>query len=274
MIKPIQLLKESFAIYKANFKNIILMAWPIALLSIIGQYYSMNLDKDKAIFLAISLLLVSMLVTILTYLFVSLFFQPALNRTLQKNIDNGNFDSKAGFNFAKKNVWNYILLNFWAIVYLIWNIIKYLAVFIVLLTISILISKTKPNISLILMPLSIAIIVIGVIMNVAKFFVYSAIFFSKGIKPREAVLESIKIGKDNTKKVWMIIIASLMFGILVTIFYAALGFIFRGFPNLVTVIVSAVFASMLIGPISYIIVGKGYSKLASHTHVEAEVASE
>lgn len=282
MIKSIQLLKESFATYKANIKNIIFMTWPILLLTLVSAYYSNGMDgmgKEKP--LIVSFMIIGIIVVLLTSLLISLFFQPALYRSIQQKENDKDFDTKDGYSFAKKNIWNFIVLIFWGVVYSIKVNLRYILTMIVALiawgivvfnikTIPILISTSS-----ILGIIVIICVLFMVIKNFTKFVLYTNIFFSGDIKPKDSVLHSIELGKKHNKNIWKIVWSVVLFSLMTYVIYGIIGLIAsmattKEVVDIIAMVVTSIVVSFLTTPMSFIILAKGYSKINSATAIVAE----
>lgn len=284
MIKPIQLLKESFTTYKANIKNIILMTSPMILLTIVGQYYSFIVEGMKGVDVKTTpIFFIATLISFLSFILITLFFEPAFTRSLQKNEDNNNFDVKDGYGFQKKNIWNYIVLFFWTIVYSIKVNIKYLLIIIVAgVLFSIMTIFFNQNLTYLLIAgvvfgvIVLITIIFAIIKNLTKFIFPKNVFFSKGIKPREAVKEAMELGKNNNKDVWKVVLTSVIFAIITIIIYSILSLLFSLIYRFTSenigmwaeMIISALIAFILVSPISLIILVKGYNKIRGEVVTE------
>ncbi len=284
MIKPIQLLKDSFATYKANIKNIIFMTWPIALLTIVAGYYSNQIDgmgKYKPMIL--SVFIIGALVNIIISIVISLFLQPALFRSIQKNEDNKNFNVKDGYNFQKKNIWNYIVLYFWTLVYYIKVNWKYLVTIIVtvgIVTAGVIASSIQPAITMIILSVLLVfgsvVLVLMVIKNTAKFVYPTNVFFSEEIRPRDAVKKAIDIGAKNNGKVWLNILSYILLSIILMFIYFIIGFISSVLPGAVTkdmfaIILSSLVVAFIGTPMTFIVFAKGYNVLKGKVEEEVVV---
>ena len=285
MIKPIQLLKDSFATYKANIKNIIFMTWPIALLPVVVQsmiYYNINW------FVNLLMSAVSFVISIV----IGLYLQPAIYRALQKKEDGEVFDIKAAYNFQKKNIWNFIMTGVWYVLYLIWVLRYY--VLIGLAVSFFIIPMIYPDFRIVTTWDFVAYffihsvtffipVIIGYLINLSKFLFYVNIFFSKNIKPREVVRESIRWGniKGHSIEAWKTFFSIILFMLLTTLVYVIVSLILNffkimHFEQLVYIgnqaaytdykwfiinSVSNIFKVMFILPVSFIILAKAYTKL-------------
>ncbi len=289
MIKPIQLLKDSFATYKANIKNIIFMTWPIALLPIVVQSTYFYIKGN--IFIAALIGIVSFVIS----LAIGLYLQPAIYRALQKNEDGEAFDIKAAYNFQKKNIWSFIMTGIWYVLYLVRTIQYYLIASLILVLLGVFFAGVNSITLISLLVVSVLIIVIGYLINLPKFLFYINIFFSKNIKPREVIRESIKWGnvKGHGVEAWKTLLSVILFMLLTAVIYAIVALILAMFKvvpfeelaylgNNATYIdykwfiinsVSNVFQVMFILPISFIILAKAYIKLfdGSSSAVETPV---
>ncbi len=286
MIKPIQLLKDSFATYKANIKNIIFMTWPIALLTIVAGYYSNEMDgmgDYKPVI--ISVLIIGIFVNIIVSLLISLFLQPALFRSIQKNEDNKIFDVKDGYDFQKKNIWNYIVLYFWTAIYSLKVNWKYILVILTSLILGVLVvgaSFAKPmiliSVSSVFFIISVVFAALMIIRNLSKFIYPANVFFSSEITPREAVKKSIELGVKHNNKIWLNILSYILFMIILMIVYFIIGTISGFIPgvfvqDIVTIVLSSLVVSFISTPMAFMIYAKGYNILKEEK-VEQVVVSE
>ncbi len=294
MLKITQLLKESLTTYKLNFKKIFWIALPILVLGIIGEYSIevFNTMIDKEDFANISYLFASITIWILTILIVALYFSPVLKRAIQKKEDGEQFNTNLAYSFQKKNIFKWIMVNVWGMLYMLWIMLPYILVSVLLTVIlfmhivlktSIEYSPIIPNTSigldtyldtynniLILSSLIGLTILTGTVLNITKFMLYKNIFFSKdGIPARDAVRESIKLGKTKNVQVWSLIIALIiLFIINIIIFFALINLsdllIDKVSNNVLfysEIIVNSALSSLIFLPLMSIIVAKGYVKI-------------
>ncbi len=282
MIKTIQLLRESYATYKLNFSNILSIAMPVlVLLLVVAVLDHMTIES--------SLHIVSVLLGVVFSFLVSLFFQPALYRSIQKLEDTGVFSKAEAYSFQKRNVWNYIVLNFWLFMYAIYINFKYLiimAVGVVLIIISMttLPSTAAATVSVVIGIGIAATLIVSIIKNSPKVTLYQNIFFSKDISPRNAVRESLMLGENKGGDIWRIIFSTILLGLAVAVIYVLIYgvFILAGFVSIQEILQmnnkegemvaqsGIMFALELIGglisyaivtPLMFTIMAKGYKKL-------------
>lgn len=283
MIKIHQLLKESLTAYTQNFKNIFLMSLPILAIGLLGLYGDYGLEKEAG--LAVIFLLAAVL--FIGNLAVSLFFQPAIMRSVQKLDDTNVFDIKSAYDFQKKNIWNLIVLYFISFGYSIYKVWKLLVVLIALVlagTYFLLEKNMTP--SIILYVAATVLMIAIIILNAPRFVVYLNVFFSKGGKPKDAVLESIDLGERKKRDAWQIIFATIVFSIYVLLPIFVIAF-FAGFaeglatpdtgsfdpenPGILSIaaeFLSISVSALFLSPCLAIILAKGYNKIRD---VEAEM---
>ena len=271
MLKITQLLKESLTTYKLNFKKIFWIALPILVLGIIGEYYIevFNTMIDREDFANISYLFASITIWILTILIVALYFSPVLKRAIQKKEDGEQFNTNLAYSFQKKNIFKWIMVNVWGMLYMLWIMLPYILVSVLLTVILFMHLDTYNNI-LILSSLIGLTILTGTVLNITKFMLYKNIFFSKdGIPARDAVRESIKLGKTKNGQLWSLISALIiLFIINIIIFFALINLsdllIDKVSNNVLfysEIIVNGALSSLIFLPLMSIIVAKGYVKI-------------
>lgn len=293
MINITKLLTDSFESYKKNFRNIILMALPIFILSSIGTYYAMaikatqvNRNSDLLVYKDFNMLyfIIGTVVYILALLAVGLFFAPAFNRAIQKNEDDKYFDIKAGYNFQKRNIWKWIKVNLWGMVYFIWRLLPYLTVSALLVVGLGLLNITTKDLSNIITNIIISIAVItifvGMVLNITRFVFFRNVFFAKDhMKAKNAVIESVSLGKTKNLEIWKAVLSlflfSLMMFVLFTVVSLIVAFIIHSFGSnnfsIIDIIISPMMSAFIVTPITLIIVAKAYNKVRGHGHVSVEV---
>ena len=271
MLKITQLLKESFTTYKSNFSKIFWIALPILILTIISEYYIAVSTTiiDNRDFGNMSYLFVSMIIYIVTILAVSLYFGPVLNRAIQKKEDDGSFDSKLAYNFQKKNIFKWIMVNIWGFLYMVLAMLPYIVVS-ALLTVILFMNRDSYIAALILSSLIGLTMLIGIILNINKFVLYKNIYFSKDdISARDAVRESIEIGKTKSKQVWMLIFSLIILTFIMIIMYFGLGFMSGLLTGNISnnvlyyseTILYGVLSAVFFLPLMSIVAAKGYVKI-------------
>lgn len=260
MIKTIQLLKESFMTYKTNFKNIFKMTWPIVLLTIVAQYYSIDVtQRMEAGQFDIPYLVIASIIYLVCILVVGLFFAPALSRSVQKNEDNGVFDVKEGYDFQKKNIWKFVMVNVWGLVYMLKRFAPYLVTSLLLVVIA-MIFKDSSIVSLIIASLIGLTLTVGIVLNITRFMLYKNIFFSKdSMSARDAVKESMSLGVTKMKNIWKIILAMIILAIAMEIVLKVFS-MFIG-TILVGLIIGSIIMVFFSMPYMLIIVSKGYVRV-------------
>ena len=274
MIKIIQLLKESFVTYKANIKNIFWVTWPMLLLILIINY--LNFSSEKKIIVG--------LLSFVCAVIIGLYLKPVLYRSLQKNENDKSFDTREAYAFQKKNIWNYIVLCFWSVVYVIKvNFVYILTIIIsgIIVSVALVFLKTTIISFIILSFIMFACTILMIIKNITKFVLAQNIFFGGNIKPRDAVLASIEMGKKNNVDIWKAIFASILFNLLVFIIYLIIYLILvlsklMSFEEIMNMnksylpitntlvalkILTALVSVFVLTPISFIILAKTYNKL-------------
>jgi hypothetical protein len=288
MINIIKLLTDSFESYKKNFRNIILMSLPIFILSSIGAYYATAVKSvQKGVELAdinIYYLITGSLIYIIVSVFVGLFFAPAFARAIQKNEDDKHFGVKTAYNFQKRNIWKWIKVNLWGFVYMIWRLLPYIAVsMLIVFGSSILNASTGGlnNIFSIIMVFFVSLImIVGIVLNLTRFVFFKNVFFSKDhMKARNAVIESMTLGKTKNVETWKMLISLLLFSVMILIVYMAVSMFFAftiyafGSKNfsIIDIIISPMISAFVATPITLIIISKGYNKIRGHHHVVEHV---
>jgi hypothetical protein len=273
MIKINQLLKESLATYKKNFKNITIISLPILALGLLGL--SVSVFKNPLLVVLFGF------ISALGGLFTSLYFQPIVLRSVQKAIDTNVFDKKDAYAFQNKNIWNWIVLNFWTAVYSLYKVYKLIIPAVVLIMVGIYYMMQK-NIPMAVGFYVVAgiLILIAALLNAPRFLVAQNIFFSKGEKPRDAVRASIALGEKNTRDMWRVILTMIVFGIYVAIAYVVLfglamlsGLVTMADlessrqavdPSAAYVLMNAfsyVVSTLLVTPATFVILALGYNKI-------------
>lgn len=270
MIKITQLLKESFTTYKLNFNKIFWIALPILILGIISEYYVAVFTTmiDNSDFSNIPYLFISLIVYTATILAVSLYFGPVLNRAIQKKEDGEQFNSNSAYSFQKKNIFKWIMVNVWGFLYMIRVMWLYILISIALIVAGILSKNTVIISSTVIVAAIVS--AIGTILNITKFVLYKNIFYSKdGISARDAVRESIELGKTKNGQVWVLILALIILTIIMMIIYYALGTVSGLLTDSVPysllyyseTIVYGVLSALIFLPLMSIVVAKGYVKI-------------
>ncbi len=297
MIKIIELIKESFGTYKTNIKNIILMVLPIALLSLIGQYMNNGFLASWISDLGPVMLFVSVIISFVLMLVTGLYIQPAFYRAIQKNEITKTFNVQEAYGVQSKNIWNFFMLMIWIMLYTLWIIRYYIiGAFVLGVIASGLFVGFGFNVQIgaILMSISVLIVAIGAVINMPKLVFYQNIFFIKDtIRPRDAVRESIELGKQKTADIWKVIFSVIIFSLLIILAYiiAALILILSGFlsltsliminsemmtPNtayIIAYVLSFLFSVFFVNPIAFIILAKAYVKLSSDNNTVTTTAA-
>jgi hypothetical protein len=292
MINIIKLLTDSFESYKKNFRNIILMALPIFIISSIGAYYSvaMKTVQKSGDFANINIyyFIIAIVIYLIAMLFVGLFFVPAFNRAIQKNEDDKNFDVKSAYNFQKRNIWKWIKVNLWGLVYGAWRLLPYMVVSALLITSVILLNVSKPESDVIVIIFAIIasiIMIVGMVLNITRFVFYKNVFFAKDhMKAKNTVIESMTLGKTKNLEIWKVIVSILLFSLMMfvlsIILSAIAAFIIFSFGSknfsIIDIIISPMISAFMAIPVTLIIIAKGYNKIRGHHHVveHAEVIVE
>jgi hypothetical protein len=213
-------------------------------------------------------LMTNLLIYVVSILLITLFFGPVFNRAIQKKEDGLDFDSNAAYAFQKKNIFKWIMVNVWGFLYMVWTILPYIVAS-VLMTAAVYMLRVSSLTALIISSLVGLTFIVGIIVNIHKFILYKNIFFSKdGVSARDAVRESIKIGKNKNGEVWMLILAMIILTIAMMIIYFALGFltglIAKFIPDYLSYVemISATAISVLFFlPLMSIVLSKGYVKI-------------
>lgn len=280
MIKQTQLIKESFTTYKANFKKIFWISLPILVLSIISNNYLTAFTNmvNAEDFSNIPKIITSFFVVLVAILILFLYFDPVLNRAIQKKEDGQDFDSNSAYAFQNKNIFKWIMVNIWGFLYLFYKILPYTAVSILIVIISVIVENnigSYDNINIIGVSamLSLIVIMVGGLLNITRFVMYKNIFFSKDdISARDAVRESMELGKNKNKQIWILIATLIVVNLLLSVVSFIIGFVL-GFisPAIPFTSISAETVAYYIGivfdgsvltlistPLMYIIIAKGY----------------
>lgn len=279
MIKTIQLLEDSFSTYKSNFIKIFNMTWPIVLLTIVAQYYVMDITRrmEEGRF-DLSYILMTFIIYLFSVLFVGLFLVPALSRSIQKNEDNGVFDVKEGYDFQKKNIWKFVMVNIWGMLYILKRCAIYILISIGLFALLLYIDNTSKSSDMLPVVLSIftligLTLIVATVLNITRFMFYKNIFFSKDdILPRDAVKESMSLGVLKNNEIWKIIFAMITLVVAVEIVIQTLGsFVNDAMINLIAGTIINVFFSM---PYMLIIISKGYTRVRGDSVLSIVEATE
>jgi hypothetical protein len=248
------------------------MAWPIVLLTIVAQYYSVGITQrmSEGQF-DIPYLLMAVLIYLVCILIIGLFLAPALSRSVQKNEDNGVFDVKEGYNFQKKNVWKFVMVNVWGLVYILKRLLPYIAASAVLGIIAFM-AGDSDIIALICVSLGGLVILAGIILNITRFVLYKNIFFSKDtISARDAVKESMDLGVSKMKDIWKIILAMFILTVVVEIVLKVFSMFIEA--TLLGLVIGSIIMILFSMPYMLIIISKGYAKVRGGD-VASSVAEE
>ncbi len=267
MIKTIQLLRESYKTYKINFKKILLMTLPILLVTYFTSYSSANVAVLLGSRMLNSSLLFYGLLVLATLLITSLFLAPALNRSVQKNEDNGIFNVKEGYFFQKRNIWKWIMLNVWGALYVFWRMLPYIAVASLIIVLGTTNKDSLTDLTAITLSVFAGLVVlIGILLNITRFILFKTIFFSKEISPRDAVRESVALGVKNSADIWKIILTMILVGLtltMISIVLELLGSMFGMTEKGVDIFLSPIISVFIATPMIFIIIAKGYVKITN-----------
>ncbi len=263
MIKTIQLLRESCATYKSNFKNIFMMSLPIVLMTYVANYAAGEASGMLNARIFNGSLIVCGAVFIIAMLIVALFLAPALNRAVQKHEDGEAFNVKGGYDFMKTHKWKWVKVNVWGALYMLYRTWFYIIPGWLLIAYSVGSYRTNAYTSLYFI-LGIVLIVIGILLNIHRFILFKTIFLSKDISPRDAVRESMSLGVSRMKDVWKMLLAMILVGLVIGVlsaivsgiasFFGATDYVFDGY-------ISPLIALLITTPMLLIMTAKGYVKL-------------
>lgn len=271
MIKITQLLKDSLLTYRLNLNKIFQITLPILILSVIGEYYLSIFTQivDNEDFSNISYLLTIFSIYFIFALIVALYLGPVLNRAIQKKEDGDSFNVNTAYVFQNKNILKWIMINVWGILYMFWTLLSYIIVSVLLLKILTMYSSNPVAVTIIAGLIGLTVLT-GIILNIHKFVLYKNIFFSKDhIKARDAVRESIKIGTNKKREVWMLILALIILTITMMVVYSFIGFVLSLLAKFVPenimlyieIAVPVIVSVSFFLPLMSIIASKGYVKI-------------
>lgn len=283
MIKPIQLIKESFATYKANFKKIFWILLPILVISIISNNYLIAFTNmaNAEDFSNIPKMIISFFVVLVAILILFLYFDPVLNRAIQKKEDGHDFDSSSAYTFQNKNIFKWIMVNIWGFLYLFYKILPYIVVSVLIVIISVIAennmgSDNNMNIIAVSTMLSLIVLMVGGVLNITRFVLYKNIFFSKDeISARDAVRESMELGKNKNKQIWILIATLIVVNVLLSVASFIIGFVLGlisvaiPFTSIsaetvayyIGIVFDGAVLTLISTPLMYIIIAKGYVKI-------------
>jgi len=214
-------------------------------------------------------MILSFAIYIITVFIVSLYFGPVLNRAIQKKEDNGVFDTNSAYAFQKKNIFKWIMVNIWGFLYMVWVMLPYIAI----ATLVAIIPYAYNDSSLILIIVSSLIgltLLIGIVLNITKFVLFKNVFFSKDdVSARDAVRESIELGKTKKSQIWILILILIISTIAIMVTFFVLGYMIGLIANLVPeniilysqIILSGLISVLFFLPVMSIITAKGYVKI-------------
>lgn len=265
MISINKLIKDSIQSYKNNFNKLITLYAITTIFGLVATYISALMDKSKDT-LDLSNIFSYFIALIVISLISGLYFIPVLYRAIQKSVDNNMVDTAEAFSFQNKNIWNWFTLHIWNTLYFIKVNIIAVILAIVVIILSLFFIKDEMIMGFILAA-ALVILMLLTLKNLPKFVFYQNIFFSKEIKARDAVRESIAFAEGKTKDVWMSVITLFIIAFAIFIINIFIGAVIAltSLDTLSISIILSILQGFVFTPIIFTTLAVAYTTLKNST---------